>query len=170
MHSTTITETPEILTGNRTDDKFRPIATIENGTVIDHISSGKAIFLLRLLKLENHPKSIMIGLNLPSSRMKTKDLIKVEGWDISEKEASQIAIFSSQTTINIIQNHRVAHKYVVSLPETIEGFMICPNPQCITNHETTPTYFTIIPNRSEILLQCKFCEKIFHHNAMTGVF
>lgn len=136
------------------------VTAIKEGTVIDHITAGKAIFLLRILKLESHRKQVTVGLNLPSTKMKFKDLVKVEGWELSENETSQIAIFSPKATISIIRNFRVVNKYVVSLPPVIEEFVICPNPTCITNHEKTRRLF-YLTSRKEIQLRCKYCEKTF---------
>lgn len=142
-------------------EKTLPVAAIENGTVIDHITAGKAIFLLRLLKLEMHRNQITVGLNLPSSRFKIKDLIKVDSWELTPKESSQIAIFSPSTTINIIQNYRVVNKFNVTIPSTISHIIICPNANCITNHEKTERLFFISHFKKEVQLQCKYCENLF---------
>ena len=143
------------------NEKILPVAAIENGTVIDHITAGKAILLLRLLKLETQRNQITVGLNLPSSRFRIKDLIKVSSWELTPKETSQIAIFSPSATINIIQNYRVVNKFTVTIPSTISHIIICPNHNCITNHERAERLFHISHLRKEIQLQCKYCEKIF---------
>lgn len=137
------------------------VAPIENGTVIDHIEAGKAILLLGLLKLDRHRNRVTVGLNLPSSGMKVKDIIKVEGWALSEDETSQIAIFSPQATVNLVENYQIVKKFTVSPPESISGIIICPNPNCITNHETTSRLFHVINDRKVIQLQCHYCEKCF---------
>lgn len=142
--------------------KVLPVAAIENGTVIDHISAGKAILLLRLLKLEQHHKQVTIGLNLPSSRMKMKDILKVEGWELSPNDVSQIAIFSPLTTLSIIQDFKVVKKYPVTLPEVICNVIICPNPQCITHVEATSRLFHVSQQRNQ--LRCGYCERSYYHH------
>ncbi|MEI8365991.1 MAG: aspartate carbamoyltransferase regulatory subunit [Parachlamydiaceae bacterium] len=148
--------------------KSHSVASIEHGTVIDHILPGKAILLLRLLKLENHHNQITIGLNLPSGRMKTKDLIKVSGWELTPKETSQIAVFSLGTTINIISNYQVVKKIPVILPETIEDILVCPNANCITHKESTSRRFLVKSHRKEIQMECSFCERCVYLNEITG--
>lgn len=149
-------------------NKFVSVAAIENGTVIDHIDAGKAIYLLRLLKLSTYSKQMTVGLNLPSSQLKTKDIIKIEGRELSQSETSQIAIFAPQATISIIQNFSVVNKYPVEMPSVIEHFVICPNLNCVTNHERTPRIFDVLSYRKEVQLHCKFCEKIYDLREITN--
>lgn len=144
--------------------KILSVAAIDEGTVIDHIPSGKSILLLRLLKLENKGYQITLGLNLPSSRLKAKDLIKIKDWEMSPIEAAKIAIISPVATINIIHDYKVFHKFAVTLPATIEHTVSCPNPCCITNYEHSPCYFYVKPHKNEILLTCKYCEQSFYQS------
>lgn len=139
-----------------------PIAIIDHGTVLDHISAGKAMLLLRLLKLEAEHRQITVGLNLPSTRFKRKDIIKVEGWELSPSEASQVAIFSPHTTVSIIKDFKVADKFSVVRPDVLEGAVCCPNRSCITNHESADRFFYVAEVRKEVLLCCKYCERVFH--------
>ena len=49
------------------------VEAIKNGTVIDHIPSPLGFDILRFLAFENSNERMTIGINLPSSNMKTKD-------------------------------------------------------------------------------------------------
>lgn len=142
---------------------LRPIA---NGTVIDHLVPGKALFLMELLKLNELNKPILLGLNLLSSSMKVKDLIKVEEWEMPEEAGSLIAVYSPHATINIIQNHAVIQKYTGIVPKTIQNVITCPNPCCITHQEKTERFFSIIPHRNTFSFICKYCEKRFTQNEL----
>lgn len=146
------------------ETKIQSVAAIENGTVIDHISSGKAVLLLRLLRLDKHDKPVTLGLNLPSSRMKIKDIIKVEGRELSSEETSQVAIFSPMTTLSIIQDYQVVKKFTVRMPDRIAHVIVCPNPHCITQTETTSRLFYVANERKEIQLRCAYCERCYHHH------
>lgn len=148
---------------NQTDRQSYSVAAIEQGTVIDHISAGTAIFLLGMLGLDKHHKRVTVGINLPSPKSLIKDIIKVEGWELSPQETSRIAIFSPLATVNIIQNFLVVKKYQVVIPETVENCICCPNPNCITNHENAHRVFIVQAHRHEIQLHCKYCEKTVHH-------
>lgn len=155
-------------TQNTLQQQHYSVAAIENGTVIDHIPAGKAILLLRLLKLNAHRREVTVGINLPSTQMVSKDIIKVSGWELSSQETSQIAIFAPRATISIIQNYRVVNKYVVKIPPTIDYGLVCPNPHCITNYEKAISTFYVESHRKEIRLRCKFCEKTFLQHEITN--
>lgn len=135
------------------------VSAIRAGTVIDHIECGQGMRILRLLKVKNdHP--ITIGLNLKSSLMGLKDLIKIENLFLTKAETSQVALFAPKATVNVIQDYHIASKYQVELPEHIEGVLRCPNSLCITRIEKIPSRFTLVDNRGRVSLRCRFCEKV----------
>lgn len=146
-------------------EKKLSVAAIESGTVIDHIPAGQGMRIVRLLKLADHKKKVTLGLNLPSQTLGYKDIIKVEGREISEEEANQIALFAPKATINIIRSYQIEKKFTVSIPAMITKFLLCPNQKCITNHESTETKFTVNHYGRKVLLQCCYCEKGFDHDA-----
>jgi aspartate carbamoyltransferase regulatory subunit len=51
---------------------------IKQGTVIDHITAGKALQVADILNIGNSESEIMIGVNLTSKKMGKKDIIKIE--------------------------------------------------------------------------------------------
>lgn len=142
-------------------EKTVSVSAIKEGTVIDHIAPGQALNVIRHLKLAATGR-VTIGLNLKSDSCGLKDLIKLEGIFITEIQASQIAVFSPRATVNIIENYQVAKKFSVSLPEKIEGLLMCPNARCVTHSEKMPTLFKVEENNQRVLLRCQFCEKMFH--------
>ncbi len=144
-----------------TKDKKLLVSAIKDGTVIDHIQAGHALKIIRLLNLADHNKIVTVGLNLPSQATKIKDLIKVEGRELTEEEINRIAIFAPKGTINIIKNYEVVKKLFVQIPDTVEYVIVCPNPKCITNHETIDSKFHLIEDKGEVTLKCHYCEKSF---------
>lgn len=137
------------------------VAAIEHGTVIDHITAGNALKIIRLLSLPADDHQITVGLNLPSKLMGKKDLIKVEGKELTEEEVNEISILAPGATINIIKKYAVVKKKKVSIPSVIERIIRCPNPACITNHEAMTTRFRTALYKNRIQLQCYYCEKHF---------
>ncbi|MFA7653925.1 MAG: aspartate carbamoyltransferase regulatory subunit [Candidatus Magasanikbacteria bacterium] len=137
------------------------VAAIKNGTVIDHITAGHALKIIRLLNLASHNKVVTVGLNLPSQAMKLKDLIKVEDREITTEESNRVAILAPKASINIIKNYEVVKKIFVKLPDTIEYVVVCPNLKCITNNENMNSKFNVIKEKDGIKLKCHYCEKIF---------
>ena len=137
------------------------VAAIENGTVIDHIPPGNAIRIARLLKLAGHQQRMSIGINFPSKKQGYKDLLKIEGREISQDEADKIVVLAPHTTISIIKNYKVINKLIVKFPETISHLFICPNKKCISNFEKTDHVFHVLNRRNTLHLRCKYCEKTF---------
>lgn len=140
------------------------VAAIQNGTVIDHIASGQAIRIIHLLRLLDKKHKVTVGLNLPSKRMKLKDLIKIENRKLTTDEANEITVFTPDATINIIQNFEVVEKIITSLPPSIGNVFICPNPACITHVEPVDNFFMIEKQGTQVKLICNFCEKMFDRN------
>ncbi len=99
--------------------KTLSVAAIKDGTVIDHIPAGFALIILQLLKLAITKHRISLGLNLSSSSMGLKDLIKIENRALTEKESRDIAVFAPKATINIIKNYQLANKMSAKLPSEI---------------------------------------------------
>lgn len=137
------------------------VSAIENGTVIDHITVGYALKIVRILNLAAYEHIVTIGLNLPSRDMRTKDLVKVEGRELTQEEVNSIAILAPHATINIIQHYDVIKKFRVQIPHQIQQVIICPNPKCITNNETMDTFFSVRVKGENIAVQCNYCERIF---------
>jgi len=150
-------------------EKTLCVSAIKEGTVIDHITAGKGLKIIRLLQLMEKEKKITIGLNLKSSSMGMKDLIKIENTFLTPSDTDHIAIFSPLATVNVIKNYTIANKFSVNMPKKIEKVLLCPNSQCITHAEHTSTLFFIEENNDMIFLSCHFCEKLFSQEEITEV-
>ncbi len=137
------------------------VAAIKNGTVIDHITAGHALDIIRLLRLPAEHRQVTVGLNLPSKKMPLKDLVKVEGIELSKDDVNRVAILAPQATINIIKQYAVVKKFHVEVPDLIERLFPCPNPSCITNHESMTVSFMTIKAKKDLWLCCRYCEKKF---------
>ncbi len=86
------------------------VAAIENGTVIDHIPSNKIFDVIRLLHLDTITTPIMIGYNLPSSKMGNKSIIKVSDKFFSDAELNRLSVITPNVTLCIIRDYEVAEK------------------------------------------------------------
>ena len=137
------------------------VSAIKDGTVIDHITAGHALKIVRLLNLADHNKIVTLGLNLPSKENKYKDIIKVESLELTPKELNRISIFAPHATINIINDYEIVKKFETEMPDTVEYVIVCPNPNCITNNEIMDTRFHVKEEGENIKLKCSYCEKTF---------
>ncbi len=131
---------------------------IKNGTVIDHITAGKALQVADILNLQQTDNLMLIGVHLSSKKMGKKDIVKIENRNLTADEVNGIALISPNATLTIIEDYRVVKKQKITLPEAIKGHIICPNPNCVTNVEQVETRF-IIANGTPVEVQCAYCEK-----------
>ena len=136
------------------------VKRIKNGTVIDHITGGQALNVLQIIGVtKEYPKAVLtVAMNVPSKKMGIKDIVKVEGRELKADEVDKISLISPESSINIIRDYEVREKKNVSLPKTLEGVLVCDNPNCITNFEKTKTRFAV-EEKSPIKLRCSYCER-----------
>ena len=135
------------------------VDVIEKGTVVDHIKAGKGEKVLKLLGIgEDYPYRVALVMNVASKKTKKKDIVKIAEKMITEDEANILALISPGATINIIEGGKVKKKYVVDLPEKLDGTGKCPNPNCITGTETdAKQMFT----KEDSNYRCHYCERLF---------
>lgn len=143
------------------------VEAINNGSVIDHIPANIGIKVLKLFKMHKSNQRITIGLNLPSSALGAKDLIKIENVYITEEQASQLALYAPNATVNQIENYEVTKKLALTLPKKIESVFECPNSNCISHGEPVDSSFSVITKKEDVQLKCKYCEKVFSREVVT---
>ncbi len=134
------------------------VSKIKEGTVIDHITSGHALDVIKILGITGRAEgAVTVAMNVPSKRLGTKDMVKVEGRELNSKEVDKIALLAPHATINIIRNYRVAEKERVKLPKVIRGIVRCANPACISNSSepVQPTFY--VENEDPLRLRCHYC-------------
>lgn len=142
------------------------VEAIRTGSVIDHIPANVGIKILKLLKLNNTEERVTIGLNLPSSALGGKDLIKIENLFLSNEQASQIALYAPHATVNQIEDYQVVNKITLVLPSSIESVFQCPNSNCISHGEPVESRFNVINKTESVHLKCHYCEKVFSREIM----
>ena len=137
------------------------VQPIKNGTVIDHIPSGMAFKVLKILGItENVSSTVTVAIHVPSKKSKWKDIVKVEDRELNPREVDKIALIAPSATVNVIRNYNVAEKRRVSLPERAIGILKCSNPNCITNQlEPIETIF-IVNSKSPLRMKCKYCDRV----------
>ncbi len=134
------------------------VSKIKDGTVIDHISGGYALEVVRILGLTGHEKQVVtIAINVPSKQMQRKDIVKIEGRALSPQEVNRIALIAPEATINIVHNFKVVEKIEVKLPRVIEDIVKCNNPACISNANEPVTPKFRVESTDPVLLRCYYC-------------
>lgn len=143
---------------NVSSDREVRVSKIKDGTVIDHISAGYALDVVKILGITGHEKQVMtIAVNVPSRRMRVKDLVKIEGRALSSQEVNRIALVAPKATINIIRDYVVTEKLEVHLPQTIEDIVKCANPACVSNAAEPVTAKFSVDSEEPLMLKCRYC-------------
>ncbi|NOH80919.1 aspartate carbamoyltransferase regulatory subunit [Vibrio sp. RE86] len=143
------------------------VEAIKNGTVIDHIPAQIGIKVLKLFSMDKSNQRVTVGLNLPSSALGHKDLLKIENVFVTEEQASKLALYAPHATVNQIENYEVVKKLPLELPEQVNNVFECPNTNCITHDEPVESSFSVLEKKEDIRLKCKYCEKVFSREIVT---
>ncbi|MEM1873885.1 MAG: aspartate carbamoyltransferase regulatory subunit, partial [Acidilobaceae archaeon] len=114
------------------------VRKIRDGIVVDHITAGRALQVLRLLGLENSGLTMAIVMNVESKKLGRKDIVKVEGFYLDVDQINKISLIAPRATINVVKDWRVVEKKRVEPPQLVEGILRCPNPTCISRKEGEP--------------------------------
>jgi len=134
------------------------VSKIKDGTVIDHITGGYALDVIKILGITGRAGGIVtIAINVPSKRLKRKDIVKVEGRMLASAEVDKIALVAPHATINIIRNYKVVEKQRVKLPKVIRGIVKCANPACISNSNEPVQSTFYVEQEDPLLLKCHYC-------------
>lgn len=136
------------------------VKAIQKGTVIDHIQAKNLFKIMSIIGVENIDTEIFIGSNLDSKKHEKKAIIKIANKYPSMDDINKIAIIDPHVVINIIDDYKVVEKKQVELPDSINTFVKCINPKCITNHEKVHTKFKLLLKDEKVNLKCYYCEKI----------
>jgi len=139
-------------------DRELRVSKIRNGTVIDHINAGQALNVLAILGVTTESgETVSIGIRVPSDRLGSKDIVKVEGRELSQDEVDVLSLIAPAATINIVREFDVIEKHRVERPSEVVGVLSCPNRHCITTEDEP------VESRFDVLddgIRCQYCETI----------
>lgn len=145
------------------------VRRIKDGTVIDHIESGKALLVLRTLDITGKEGNVItVALNVPSIKHDKKDIIKVENKFLEKNETNKLALIAPHATINIIKEYRLVEKRKIQLPDSIIGVFKCPNLKCVTNSDEYIKPVINIIDKEKIILRCRYCFRTLTINELVS--
>lgn len=134
------------------------VRKIKDGTVIDHITPGFALDVIKILGINGKDGEVVsVAMNVESKQLHHKDIVKIQNRELKPNEVDKIALIAPNATINIIRNYDVTAKEVVELPSTIRGIISCDNPSCISNSREPVEPRFAVDRREPIRLRCSFC-------------
>jgi aspartate carbamoyltransferase regulatory subunit len=141
------------------------VRRIKDGTVIDHIDVGNGLRVLSALQIDGSEGNVItIALNVPSGKLKKKDMIKVEGRFLEDDDTNKLAIIAPASTVNIIKDYKLIEKRRVSLPNEIDRIFKCSNPECITNSKEHIKPIMDVLDKEKIILKCRYCNRVLDLN------
>jgi len=146
-------------------DKELRVSKISSGTVIDHVRAGQALNVLAILGIDGSGgEEISIGMNVPSDTLARKDVVKVEGRELSQDELDVLSIIAQDATVNIVREYDVVEKHRVERPGRVTGVLECPNRNCITTaDEPVETAFEVLSDG----VRCEYCDTIVREDLAT---
>ena len=134
------------------------VRKISDGTVIDHITSGYSLDVLKILGINGKDGEVVsAAMNVESKILGRKDIVKIQNRELKPEEVDKIALIAPKATINIIRNYGVASKKIVQLPSIIKGIITCDNPSCISNSREPVDRKFGVDRREPVRLHCYFC-------------
>jgi aspartate carbamoyltransferase regulatory subunit len=138
--------------------RTRQVEAIASGTVIDHIPTAATLLVANLLAQSSD--QVFIGMNLRSTRIGQKGVVKISLRELDPRQLSCLALIAPSASVSIIRDYHVISKEQVPIPARFDGIARCANPNCVTNHERWTTRFdVVVPN--PLTVRCHYCERSF---------
>ncbi len=141
------------------EHSMRRVTAIRNGTVIDHIPNGQALRVLEMLGISGSTSvPVSLVMNVPSKKMGSKDIIKVEDRELNQSELDRLALVAPDAHVAIIRAYSVAEKLTINLGEEVTNVVRCMMSNCITTNLREP-----LPHRLKVVSQdpleirCHYC-------------
>ena len=141
--------------------EMRRVTAICNGTAIDHIPSGHALQVLKMLRLDTgRSNPISMVMNVPSGKMGRKDVLKIEDRELNQEELDRLALIAPKASVAIIRNYHVAEKRNIELGSELINIVRCSFSNCITQNSRAPLPHKIkIISVDPLVLRCSYCGK-----------
>ena len=141
------------------EHSMRRVTAIRNGTVVDHIPSGQALRVLEMLGIGGKSSvPVSLVMNVPSKKMGSKDIIKVEDRELTQTELDRLALVAPDAHVAIIRAYSVAEKLTINLGTEVLNVVRCTFSNCITINlrEPLPHRLKVI-SRDPLHIRCHYC-------------
>ncbi|MHA1346892.1 MAG: aspartate carbamoyltransferase regulatory subunit [Candidatus Heimdallarchaeaceae archaeon] len=137
------------------------VTKIQDGTVIDRIPPGKALKIIEILGIDsNYPYTVALAIRVASRKMKLKDVVKIRGKALTPQDTQKLSFIAPNATVNIIVDYKVQEKQYLKIPNHVEDFVDCINPNCVSNaHEPIVSSFDVI-SKDPLILRCVYCDRL----------
>ncbi len=132
------------------------IDSINNGIVIDHITSGRSMMLYQKLGLDKLNCTVAIIKNAPSTKNGQKDIIKID--TLIDLDVDMLGYLDPGVSVNIIEDGKITNKFLPELPKRLVDVIRCKNPRCISQDEQELKHIFKLTDREKRIYRCIYCE------------
>jgi aspartate carbamoyltransferase regulatory subunit len=132
------------------------VSKLKKGIIIDHIEAGHGFEIYKELHLNDIDDVVVLLKNIPSKKMKQKDLIKIE--TDMQIDMTVLGLIDPNVTINFVKNGELYKKISLTLPKVVNGIMTCKNPRCITQYEDVKEIKFFLVNEEKKQYRCEYCD------------
>tara|TARA_B100000282_G_C31713715_1_gene482426 strand:+ start:1164 stop:1640 length:477 start_codon:yes stop_codon:yes gene_type:complete len=141
------------------EHSMRRVTAIRNGTVIDHIPNGQALRVLEMLGISGSTSvPVSLVMNVPSKKMGSKDIIKVEDRELNQSELDRLALVAPDAHVAIIRAYSVAEKLTINLGEEVTNVVRCMMSNCITTNLREPLPHRLkVVSKDPLEIRCHYC-------------
>ena len=141
------------------EHSMRRVTAIRNGTVIDHIPNGQALRVLEMLGISGSTSvPVSLVMNVPSKKMGSKDIIKVEDRELTQSELDRLALVAPDAHVAIIRAYAVAEKLTINLGEEVTNVVRCMMSNCITTNLREPLPHRLkVVSKDPLEIRCHYC-------------
>lgn len=141
------------------EHSMRRVTAIRNGTVIDHIPNGQALRVLDMLGISGSTSvPVSLVMNVPSKKMGSKDIIKVEDRELTQTELDRLALVAPDAHVAIIRAYSVAEKLTINLGEEVTNVVRCMMSNCITTNLREPLPHRLkVVSKDPLEIRCHYC-------------
>ena len=141
------------------EHSMRRVTAIRNGTVIDHIPNGQALRVLDMLGISGSTSvPVSLVMNVPSKKMGSKDIIKVEDRELTQSELDRLALVALDAHVAIIRAYSVAEKLTINLGEEVTNVVRCMMSNCITTNLREPLPHRLkVVSKDPLEIRCHYC-------------
>jgi aspartate carbamoyltransferase regulatory subunit len=132
------------------------VSKLKKGIIIDHIEAGHGFEIYKELHLNDIDDVVVLLKNIPSKKMKQKDLIKIE--TDMQIDMTVLGLIDPNVTINFVKNGELYKKISLTLPKVVNGIMTCKNPRCNTQYEDVKEIKFFLVNEEKKQYRCEYCD------------
>jgi len=134
------------------------IGQIRDGIVIDHITAGRGMEIMRILGLEDRECTVAMIKNADSVKMGKKDIVKIG--EVIDLDMTVLGYIDPGITVNIIRDGKLVKREHLTLPERVTDVIKCRNPRCITSTEQELRHEFRLTDAATRTYRCIYCDSI----------